>query len=217
MWIYILKLNNNKYYVGKTTNPKFRLETHFKNNGSTWTRKYKPQQIQELIPDCDDYDEDKWTIKYMKKYGIDNVRGGSFNTLKLDKSKISVIKHMITSSEDKCYKCNKIGHFATDCDYESSSEETEYDYEEEQLYMLDGKKKLLRYEGKWWEESPHNNISSRDGTIFIGGIGSNSDYYRPYNISKKKHSSSKCYRCGRSGHYSSNCFAKKHIKGYWLK
>ena len=25
-----------------------------------------------------------------------------------------------------------------------------------------------------------------------------------------------CYRCGRNSHYSPNCFAKTHIKGYEL-
>ena len=42
VYIYILKLKNNKYYVGKTSNPKFRLESHFNSNGSVWTMKYKP-------------------------------------------------------------------------------------------------------------------------------------------------------------------------------
>jgi predicted GIY-YIG superfamily endonuclease len=25
-----------------------------------------------------------------------------------------------------------------------------------------------------------------------------------------------CYRCGRTGHFSTNCYASKHLKGYWL-
>jgi len=78
VFIYALKLSQGKYYVGKTTNPSFRLDNHFNSNGSAWTMKYKPIKLLELIPNCDRYDEDKYTRKYMDKYGIDNVRGGSF-------------------------------------------------------------------------------------------------------------------------------------------
>jgi len=73
VWIYILKLCSGKYYVGKTTNPEFRLADHFDSAGSTWTSKYKPI---DLIPNCDDFDEDKHTLICMNKYGIENVRGG---------------------------------------------------------------------------------------------------------------------------------------------
>ena len=53
MYIYVLKLESNKYYVGKTDNPDFRLNDHFTNNGSIWTKIYKPIQLHQLIPDCD--------------------------------------------------------------------------------------------------------------------------------------------------------------------
>lgn len=70
----------------KTTQHEIRLESHFISNGSSWTKKYIPIKVIELIPDCDDYDEDKYTLKYMQKYGINNVRGGSFvNYQKNDK------------------------------------------------------------------------------------------------------------------------------------
>jgi predicted GIY-YIG superfamily endonuclease len=78
VFIYTLELENKKYYVGKTTNPTFRLEQHFNLSGSEWTKKHKPLKILEIIPKCDNFDEDKYTIKYMEKYGINNVRGGSF-------------------------------------------------------------------------------------------------------------------------------------------
>ena len=68
--VYILLLEHKKFYIGKTTNPQFRIEQHFASNGSSWTKKYKPVSIVEVIPDCDEYDEDKHTIKYMEKYGI---------------------------------------------------------------------------------------------------------------------------------------------------
>ena len=80
VYIYVLKLIKGKYYVGKTSNPRFRLDNHFNKNGSEWTRVYKPINIHQIIPDCDDYDEDKYTIKTMEKYGINNVRGAGNTT-----------------------------------------------------------------------------------------------------------------------------------------
>ena len=65
--IYILQLEDNKYYIGKTTQPEIRLESHFNSNGSSWTKKYKPIKVIEIMSDCDDFDEDKYTLKYMQK------------------------------------------------------------------------------------------------------------------------------------------------------
>jgi predicted GIY-YIG superfamily endonuclease len=35
--IYILQLEDNKYYIGKTTQPEIRLVSHFNSDGSSWT------------------------------------------------------------------------------------------------------------------------------------------------------------------------------------
>ena len=113
--IYILQLQQNKYYVGKTSNPSNRLNTHFDNNGSEWTKMYKPIGIDNIIQNCDPYDEDKHTLKYMKKYGIENVRGGSFSQITLSDEQISTINKMINNADDKCYNCNQKGHFIKDC------------------------------------------------------------------------------------------------------
>ena len=119
VFIYILQLEQEKYYIGKTNNPQYRLETHFNSNGSAWTKLYKPIQVIKIIPDCDDYDEDKYTRIYMDKYGIDNVRGGSFVTIELDQSTLEHLKRMNNGTNDKCFKCGNEGHFAKDCEYTS--------------------------------------------------------------------------------------------------
>ena len=42
------------------------------------------------------------------------------------------------------------------------------------------------------------------------------NYKKDYNYSKNTKSNT-CYRCGRSGHYSSDCYASTHVKGYELE
>jgi len=45
VYIYILELDQNKYYVGKTNNVNFRIQDHINRNGSAWTKKYKPLKL----------------------------------------------------------------------------------------------------------------------------------------------------------------------------
>ena len=67
--------------------------------GSEWTSYYKPVKTIEIIESFDDFDEDKYTIKYMSLYGIDNVRGGSFCDLNLNDTYISILSKMIKSQK----------------------------------------------------------------------------------------------------------------------
>lgn len=116
VYIYVLKLEQDKYYIGKTSNPFFRLNDHFLyNTGSEWTKKYKPKELIELVSNCDDYDEDKYTRMYMDIYGIENVRGGSFVSIELDYHTIEVLKMMSNGTNNRCFKCGKEGHFSKNC------------------------------------------------------------------------------------------------------
>lgn len=113
-YIYILKLEHNKYYIGKTTNPDVRIDNHFSNNGSAWTKKYNPIKVIDVIPG-DDFDEDKYTLKYMSKYGVDNVRGGSYCEITLKNDALNQINHMIMSCKDLCFHCGSNTHYANKC------------------------------------------------------------------------------------------------------
>jgi hypothetical protein len=107
MFVYILELEKGKYYVGKTIYAGFDL-THLStspgqasnhSSASAWLRVFSPVKVLEIIPDCDEWDEDKITIKCMKMYGINNVRGGTFSNWKLDDSDIRTLKKMMVTHE----------------------------------------------------------------------------------------------------------------------
>ena len=115
VYIYSLKLQSNKYYIGKTDNPNFRLENHFDSSGSAWTKKYKPISIHQVIPDQGNHDEQRVTQEYMAKHGIDNVRGGPWVKISLSDTEKAFIQNLINGEYDKCFQCGSSDHFVKDC------------------------------------------------------------------------------------------------------
>lgn len=93
-YIYLIELKSNKYFVELTDNVINSLKTDFCRFNYPWTRKYEPVKIIEIImiEDIDINKLDGFVEKYMKLYGIDNVRGGKYNTIKLESESILELK-----------------------------------------------------------------------------------------------------------------------------
>ena len=51
----------------------------------------------------------------MEKYGIDNVRGGSYTCIELDEEQEELLNKEIMSANDICYRCGRSGHFSNNC------------------------------------------------------------------------------------------------------
>ena len=113
--LYVLKLEKNKWYVGKTSDIMKRFQEHVNGKGAAWTSKYKPISLVESRPIASQHDENNITKDYMKKYGVENVRGGSYAQIKLDESEISALNKEMLGNTDKCFKCGLAGHFANKC------------------------------------------------------------------------------------------------------
>ncbi|AOM63409.1 hypothetical protein [Heterosigma akashiwo virus 01] len=112
--LYILTLENNKFYIGRSTNVYKRINDHFNNDGTLWTRLYHPKGFK-IVEDCKSYDEFEYTIEYMKKYGINSVRGSIFCNIDLEPEDVAFIEKLINCTENRCYKCKNTGHFASEC------------------------------------------------------------------------------------------------------
>jgi predicted GIY-YIG superfamily endonuclease len=198
--IYILRLEGGRYYVGKTDNIKKRYEQHLSGSGSAWTRKYKPIAIAKTIENASVYDEDRYVKEYMNRYGVQNVRGGSYVQIELTEAQKDSLKLEIRAACDKCTRCGRDGHFVQDC----------YAKTEVKLNEMDESSEDESSEEDEWG----CNYCDRTFTTQYGcGVHERSCASKT-KPTKQKTKTGTCYKCGRAGHYSPDCYASTHVKGY---
>lgn len=112
--VYVLRLDNNKYYVGRTNNLERRIEEHKNGYGSAWTKKYKFIELIKSFDADSPFYEDMIVKTMMHTHGIENVRGGSYSQVWLPKDKYMHLLHEMNGATDKCFKCGQ-DHFIKDC------------------------------------------------------------------------------------------------------
>ena len=84
-YIYVLKLVDDRYYVGRTGNILRRIEEHFTGIGAIYTMKYKPIKVIEVTEELTKQDERNKTLEVMTKYGWEKVRGAIWCSLEINK------------------------------------------------------------------------------------------------------------------------------------
>jgi len=72
--VYVLKLEDDCYYVGITMNLNQRLSQHWTGQGAKWTRLHKPVDVMRVVYQGN---EQAITNEMIAVYGRDAVRGGS--------------------------------------------------------------------------------------------------------------------------------------------
>lgn len=80
--VYALKLLNNKYYIASTYDLKTTLKYMFnvKTQKNIWLIHNRPLYLHKVVYNCQLEDEYKWLRRYIRKYGVDNVRGPTFDS-----------------------------------------------------------------------------------------------------------------------------------------
>jgi len=256
--IYVLKLTNNKYYVGKTNDLERRKQEHLNGTASTWTKKYKPIGIEKIIPNASSFDEDKYTLEYMNIYGVDNVRGGQYATEELDERQRDNIQKTLWANNDCCNQCGRKGHFIHNCNFTSDINGKSIKIEKNIKIQKDNSKIKIKtcfeclQEGHYATECPNKKetfscqycgkeFETKKGTTYHENKYCKSKYEveeetfncqycdKEFETQKgatfhenvhcqekfigSKQKTNKCYRCGRNGHYSSDCYASTHARG----
>ena len=87
--VYVLKLKQGKYYVGYTDDLDVRLANHKLGFGSKWTQTYRLERVFKLYSNMTVKDEDRITLEMMKKFGYENVRGGSWSQMTLRRNPLT--------------------------------------------------------------------------------------------------------------------------------
>jgi len=82
MYVYVLRLQDDCWYVGKSANVERRLQQHIDAAGAVWTELHPPLSTDALfsVEDVADIDasgrETRRTAQLMLEYGVNSVRGG---------------------------------------------------------------------------------------------------------------------------------------------
>jgi predicted GIY-YIG superfamily endonuclease len=182
--LYVLQLAGGKYYVGKTKNVADRYKQHIAGDGAAWTRKYSPTKLVTTRGLKGEHDETNTTKDLMKKYGVDNVRGGAYVSIEIDEATKSVLEREFRGDNDKCFKCGQGGHFANRCPV------------------------VVEEVNMWGCEYCDKEFTSMTRAIAHERRCTS----KPQPRSAKK-STGVCYRCGRTSHYSNACYAKTDTDG----
>ena len=191
--IYVLLLQNNKFYVGYSERPVGeRFIEHFNYQGSKWTTLHRPVQVLEVKPGGIE-EENEMTLRMMDKYGWWNVRGGSwcqvdiqtcppalldFQRLKLP-TPLGRNQTLPASSNrnnrNVCSRCGRDSHSASNCFARTDADGEDLEHDHRQL------------------PTPRRNDTLR-------GSSSRTIKYS-------------CSRCGRDTHLARDCYARLDING----
>lgn len=216
IYIYVIRQECGKYFIGKTNTPNItitEIQELAKKQNQKWILIYRPVIIHELIHSLDAWDEDKITLKYMDKFGIDNVRGGSFNMISLSLEELTTIRAMIASAKGECQICKSIGHSKPNCPMLSEFPDYEVIVKDQNDILITTPNNQESVNNEY--NVSNTNLTTETIRYFSNAISTATQTSRGIWKSlfgvELSSSPSKCLRCGYSGHKTGQCFNEINI------
>lgn len=119
--VYILELEHNKVYVGKSVNISRRLLQHRagKGEGAAFTKLFKPtgKFLPRLgtVSGSGEAAERDETLRYMFLRGVANVRGWKYTQTHMNNVSLRNAEMEIRACLDLCWRCGRKGHMLKQC------------------------------------------------------------------------------------------------------
>ncbi len=120
--VYVLELEEGKFYIGETSDKKKRIAEHRRygrDPNRHWTARYKlikevPTKISQAkcTPNIREMME---TLEWMHEKGIENVRGAQWASIELTNEQIQNINLLICQVKGLCFSCHEGGHKSSEC------------------------------------------------------------------------------------------------------
>ena len=200
-YVYTVQLRDDFWYVGTTIDPTSRLDAHRSGKGSEWTRQHPPLEgcsysLKEVKGDEEQarLDEDSEVKRLMKEHGIEKVRGGSYSTTILSRSDVKALSKELRHASGGCLRCGHKSHWATSC--YAGKDVAGNDISDDE-----------RDDHKHFKSSTH-----RHNTITYHQSPVKYKQANPKTTNDSKEET--CHRCGRTGHWVKDCYAKIDIEGH---
>lgn len=212
------------HYVGKTRkDPKQRFQEHIEGKGAECTRRFKPRRIEELIPVKHGEDgsvlEDMHVKRLMKQYSIDDVRGGSYSSVKLTEAQEENLENELLHQDNRCLVCGEKGHYSKSCPVKQGGLQQEP--------MRPVTCYSCGQRGHYSNNCPmiQEDVCFRCGRIGhfqIGCFAKTTIDGMPLSFNQCSAKTrnpgvpmppQQCFRCGRTSHYARECFARNDVNG----
>jgi len=189
--IYIIRLEQNKYFIGEAVNLEKRLKDHSEGKVSQYTNIYRPISIKKIIPDSNPKHLDKYVIKYMEKYGMNMVRGGSFENEILTKEQIKYLKSQGIKEQQQ-------QSITQEQQKQKSYEQPTLTLQEQQMIEQQLYQEEILQQPKQIMQRRRPESSLKQDVLKI----------------PIRQANGTCYICGLDGHYKENCTRNQEINGY---